>query len=69
MRAVTWVKTTEKPTVKTRLMPLRESYPLERYFLWAFTETFLRQLAPGTPHRSADLPEPTDPLAELRSGL
>jgi FAD/FMN-containing dehydrogenase/uncharacterized membrane protein YhaH (DUF805 family) len=40
MRAVTWVKTTEKPTVKTRLMPLRESYPLERYFLWAFTETF-----------------------------
>ena len=41
MRAVTWVKTTEKPTVKTRLMPLRESYPLERYFLWAFTETIL----------------------------
>ncbi|WP_198424729.1 FAD-binding protein [Spirosoma endbachense] len=40
MRAVTWVKTTEKPTVKTRLMPLRESYPLERYFMWAFTETF-----------------------------
>ncbi len=39
MRAVTWVKTTEKPTVKTRLMPLRESYPLERYFMWAFTET------------------------------
>lgn len=40
MRAVTWVKTAQKPTVKTRLMPLRESYPLERYFLWAFTETF-----------------------------
>ncbi|GAB2602986.1 FAD-binding protein [Spirosoma areae] len=39
MRAVTWVKTTEKPTVKTRLMPLRESYPLERYFMWAFTES------------------------------
>ena len=39
MRAVTWVKTTETPTVKTRLMPLRESYPLERYFMWAFTET------------------------------
>ncbi|WP_317171498.1 FAD-binding protein [Spirosoma profusum] len=39
MRAVTWVKTTKKPTVKTRLMPLRESYPLERYFMWAFTET------------------------------
>ncbi|RRB07265.1 FAD-binding protein [Larkinella rosea] len=40
IRAVTWLKTTEQPTVKTRLMPLRESYPLERYFLWAFTETF-----------------------------
>ncbi|GAB3704575.1 FAD-binding oxidoreductase [Spirosoma flavus] len=39
MRAVTWVKTDKKPTVKTRLMPLRESYPLERYFMWAFTET------------------------------
>ncbi|GAB3959917.1 FAD-binding oxidoreductase [Spirosoma harenae] len=39
MRAVTWVKTTKAPTVKTRLMPLRESYPLERYFMWAFTET------------------------------
>ncbi|MVM40851.1 FAD-binding protein [Spirosoma sp. HMF3257] len=39
MRAVTWVKTTEPPTVKSRLMPLRESYPLERYFMWAFTET------------------------------
>ncbi|QMW03489.1 FAD-binding protein [Spirosoma foliorum] len=41
MSAVTWVKTTEQPTVKTRLMPLRESYPLERYFMWAFTETAL----------------------------
>ena len=40
MRAVTWAKTSKKPTVKTRLMPLRESYPLERYFMWAFTETF-----------------------------
>ncbi|WDF76839.1 FAD-binding protein [Mucilaginibacter sp. KACC 22773] len=39
LRAVTWVETTEKPTVKTRLMPLKESYPLERYFLWSFTET------------------------------
>ncbi len=39
VRAVTWEKTTEAPTVKTRLMPLRESYPLERYFMWAFTET------------------------------
>ena len=39
LRAVTWVETNEKPTVKTRLMPLKESYPLERYFLWSFTET------------------------------
>lgn len=39
LRAVSWVETTEKPTVKTRLMPLKESYPLERYFLWSFTET------------------------------
>ncbi|RYZ93934.1 MAG: FAD-binding protein, partial [Sphingobacteriaceae bacterium] len=39
LRAVTWIETDEKPTVKTRLMPLKESYPLERYFLWSFTET------------------------------
>jgi len=39
VRSITWVETDEKPTVKTRLMPLRESYPVERYFLWAFTET------------------------------
>jgi len=39
LRAVSWVETNEKPTVKTRLMPLKESYPLERYFLWSFTET------------------------------
>lgn len=39
VRAVTWVETDKKPTVKTRLMPLRESYPMERYFLWSFTET------------------------------
>ena len=39
LRAVTWIETDKKPTVKTRLMPLKESYPLERYFLWSFTET------------------------------
>jgi len=39
IRAVTWEETQEKPTVKTRLMPLKEAYPLERYFLWSFTET------------------------------
>jgi FAD/FMN-containing dehydrogenase/uncharacterized membrane protein YhaH (DUF805 family) len=46
LRAVSWVETDEKPTVKTRLMPLKESYPLERYFLWAFTERPL-----GKPYR------------------
>ena len=39
LRSVTFVATTEKPTVKTRLMPLRESYPVHRYFLWSFMET------------------------------
>ncbi len=39
VRSVTWEKTADKPTVKTRLMPLREAYPIHRYFLWAFTET------------------------------
>ncbi len=39
MRSVTWEACSEKPTVRTRLMTLRESYPIHRYFLWAFTET------------------------------
>ncbi|PWU19960.1 MAG: FAD-binding oxidoreductase [Verrucomicrobia bacterium] len=39
MRSVTWEQTGEKPTVKTRLMPLREWYPINRYFLWSFSET------------------------------
>jgi uncharacterized membrane protein YhaH (DUF805 family) len=39
LRSVTFFATSEKPTVKTRLMPLRESYPVHRYFLWAFMET------------------------------
>ena len=39
MRAVTWIETDEKPTVRTRLMPLKDSYPIERYFVWAFTST------------------------------
>ncbi len=37
LRAVSWVKTDKKPTVKTRLMPLAASYPLERYFIGAFS--------------------------------
>jgi len=39
LRSVTFFATSEKPTVKTRLMPLRESYPMHRYFLWSFMET------------------------------
>ncbi|OYU82776.1 MAG: FAD-binding protein [Flavobacterium sp. BFFFF2] len=38
-RAVSWVKTTEKPTVKTRLMPLSAAYPIERYFISAFSKS------------------------------
>lgn len=44
LRSVTWIETDEKPTVKTRLMPLKESYPLDRYFLWVFTERPLGKL-------------------------
>ena len=39
VNAVTWVKTDEKPTSKTRLMPLKDAYPIERYFLWSFSKT------------------------------
>ncbi|QDT99247.1 FAD-binding protein [Gimesia aquarii] len=35
----TWEETSDKLTVATRLMPLKDSYPVERYFLWAFSET------------------------------
>ncbi len=38
VRAVSWVATNEKPTVKTRLMPLAGAYPLERYFINAFSK-------------------------------
>lgn len=38
-RAVSWIKTTEKPTVKTRLMPLSAAYPIERYFISAFSKS------------------------------
>lgn len=38
IRAVSWVKTKEKPTVKTRIMPLAAAYPLERYFIGAFAK-------------------------------
>lgn len=39
IRAVSWVLTDEKPTVKTRLMPLAGAYPLERYFINAFSKS------------------------------
>lgn len=38
VRAVNWVKTNKKPTVKTRLMPLAASYPVGRYFIGAFSK-------------------------------
>jgi FAD/FMN-containing dehydrogenase/uncharacterized membrane protein YhaH (DUF805 family) len=39
VRAVSWVLTDKKPTVKTRLMPLAGAYPLERYFINAFSKS------------------------------
>ncbi len=39
VRSVTWVETEDKATTKERLQPLRSSYPLHRYFLWAISET------------------------------
>jgi FAD/FMN-containing dehydrogenase/uncharacterized membrane protein YhaH (DUF805 family) len=39
VRAVSWVKTSKKPTVKTRLMPIAAAYPLERYFIGAFSKS------------------------------
>ncbi|HYV92556.1 MAG TPA: FAD-binding protein [Chitinophagales bacterium] len=39
VRAVSWVKTDEKPTVKSKLMPLSAAYPIERYFINAFSRS------------------------------
>jgi FAD/FMN-containing dehydrogenase/uncharacterized membrane protein YhaH (DUF805 family) len=39
VRAVSWVKTKKQPTVKTRLMPIAAAYPLERYFIGAFSKS------------------------------
>lgn len=39
VRSVTWVETKKPPSVPHRLQPHRRSHLLERYFLWAFTET------------------------------
>lgn len=41
VRAVSWVQTSKKPNVKTRLMPLASAYPLERYFIGAFAKSKL----------------------------
>jgi len=39
IRAVSWTKTNRKPTEKTRLMPLAGAYPIERYFIGAFSKS------------------------------
>lgn len=39
VRAVTWTETRKPVTTPYRLQPHRRMYPLERYFLWAVTET------------------------------
>jgi FAD/FMN-containing dehydrogenase len=39
VRSVTWFETDEPATTKERLQPLRRSYPLHQYFLWAVSET------------------------------
>jgi len=39
VRAVSWLKTGKKPTDKMRLMPLAAAYPLERYFIGAFSKS------------------------------
>ena len=39
LRSVTWRRTEKPATVKHRMMPLRSSYPLQRYFIWAASET------------------------------
>jgi FAD/FMN-containing dehydrogenase/uncharacterized membrane protein YhaH (DUF805 family) len=38
VRAVNWVKTSDKATTKTRLMPLSAAYPIDRYFIGAFSK-------------------------------
>jgi FAD/FMN-containing dehydrogenase len=38
VRAVSWSRTNENPTEKTRLMPLAAAYPIERYFIGAFSK-------------------------------
>lgn len=39
VRAVTWEETDAAVTARERLQPRRRAYPLQRYFLWAVSET------------------------------
>ena len=39
INSVFWAETEEEPTTPKKLMGLKNDYPIERYFLWAFTET------------------------------
>ena len=39
VRSVTWQKTDADATEPRRLMPVQPSYPLQKYFLWAVTES------------------------------
>ena len=39
MRSVTWMETDNPVSQTNRLMALRSSFPLERYFFWAVSET------------------------------
>jgi FAD/FMN-containing dehydrogenase len=39
VRSVSWVETKRPVTTPYRLQPHRRAYPLERYFLWAVSET------------------------------
>ena len=39
MRSMTWIETDKPVTQTNRLMNLRSSFPLERYFFWAISET------------------------------
>ncbi|GGC61650.1 FAD-binding protein [Undibacterium terreum] len=43
-RAVSWFKTDSPPSTRHRLQPLRRIYPLEKYFLWAISETPMGKL-------------------------
>jgi len=39
LRSVSWVETDKQATEPDRLMPLKKTYPLHRYYLWAVSET------------------------------